>query len=135
MARKLGRGDTPSHIRNLLKAAVEKKSQNVVAREIGVGVAVVNRYLKGIGEPTTETLQKLADYFGMPVWVLRGEEAPAEVSEGLYRLAQPYVERYKKITGITELPEGFSMGLTYKDSEITSISINGVDVSESDLVK
>jgi transcriptional regulator with XRE-family HTH domain len=74
MARKPGRGNTPLRIQKMLEEAVKTKSQNVIARELGIGVAVVNRYLKGIGEPTTETLEKLADYFDVTVDFLRGKD-------------------------------------------------------------
>lgn len=73
MARKPGRGTTPPFVQDLLRIVVREKSQNVVAKEIGIGVAAVNRYLKGIGEPTSETYEKLAGYFGISVWHLRGE--------------------------------------------------------------
>lgn len=81
MPRKLGRGKTPTKIQNLLKMAVKDKSQNALAREIGIGVAVVNRYLKGIGEPTSEILKKLADYFGVSVFELRGDDT---LIDGMY---------------------------------------------------
>lgn len=72
MARKLGRGNTPLRIQKMLEDAVKKKSQNVIARELGIGVAAVNRYLKGIGEPTTETLKKFSDYFDVSIAELQG---------------------------------------------------------------
>ncbi|MBW4056794.1 MAG: helix-turn-helix transcriptional regulator [Proteobacteria bacterium] len=42
-------------------------------------LAAIGRYLKGIGEPTTATLQKLADYFKVPVWELRGIKGIADI--------------------------------------------------------
>jgi transcriptional regulator with XRE-family HTH domain len=68
-----GRGKTPELVVELLKEAVARKSQYAVAKETGLGLAVINRYLRGIGEPTAKTMEILADYFGKPVSVLRGE--------------------------------------------------------------
>jgi transcriptional regulator with XRE-family HTH domain len=68
-----GGGKTPSMVVELLKRKVEEKSQYAVSKETGLGLATINSYLKGIGEPTTKTLEKLADYFGVSVSVLRGE--------------------------------------------------------------
>jgi transcriptional regulator with XRE-family HTH domain len=65
---------TPHRVVELLKQAVEKKGQSGVSRETGLTQPAIHRYLKGIGEPSTKTLQKLADYFGVSVGFLRGEE-------------------------------------------------------------
>lgn len=67
-----GRGKTPEVVVELLKDAVAKKSQYAVSQETGLGLAVINRYLRGIGEPTQETLEKLAAYFKTSVAYLRG---------------------------------------------------------------
>ncbi len=64
---------TPTMVVSLLKKAVAEKGQSAVARETGLTQPAIHRYLKGIGEPTSKTLQKLADYFGVSVWELRGE--------------------------------------------------------------
>jgi transcriptional regulator with XRE-family HTH domain len=69
-----GCGLTPPRVKELLVEAVSKSSQAAVARESGITRLNLQRYLKGIGEPTTATLQKLADYFGVSVAYLRGEE-------------------------------------------------------------
>lgn len=69
-----GRGNTPERVVELLKKKVDEKSQYAVSKEIGLGLAVINRYLRGIGEPTQATLEKLAGYFGVSVAELRGEE-------------------------------------------------------------
>lgn len=63
---------TPERIVSLLRDAVAKSSQSAVARDTGLTQSAVNRYLKGIGEPTTATLEKLSDYFGESVEWLRG---------------------------------------------------------------
>lgn len=64
---------TPELVVELLKTAVEMKGQSGVARETGLTQSAIHRYLKGIGEPSTRTMQRLADYFGVSVWHLRGE--------------------------------------------------------------
>jgi transcriptional regulator with XRE-family HTH domain len=78
MSRKLGRGETPLRITELLKEEIKKKSQNAISRDSRVAVALINRYLKGIGEPTTATLEKLAMYFKRSVSYLRGYETDEE---------------------------------------------------------
>lgn len=73
MVRGAGSGKTPERVVTLLKAAVQGSSQSAVARATGVSLSKINRYLKGIGEPQTETLQQLADFFNVTVPYLRGE--------------------------------------------------------------
>ena len=68
---------TPAMVVELLKKAVAEKGQSGVAKETGLTQPAIHRYLKGIGEPGTKTLKKLADYFGVSVTVLRGESLPA----------------------------------------------------------
>jgi len=68
-----GRGKTPQLVVDLLKKAVAEKSQSAVSKETELGLAVINRYLRGIGEPTYATLEKLARYFGVSVVELRGD--------------------------------------------------------------
>jgi len=74
MARERGSGITPPRVVELLKKEVSDKSMLAVSKTTGLGLAAIGRYLKGIGEPTTATLQKLADYFGVTVAWLRGED-------------------------------------------------------------
>ncbi|MHB8121442.1 MAG: helix-turn-helix domain-containing protein [Desulfuromonadaceae bacterium] len=73
MAKRSGRGKTPDNVVKLLKDAVENSSQLDMSKALCVGVASINRYINGIGEPTQETLEKLADYFEVSVAWLRGE--------------------------------------------------------------
>jgi transcriptional regulator with XRE-family HTH domain len=56
----------------LIKDAVNKTSQSAVARETGLTQSAVGRYYKGIGEPTSATLEKLGAYFGVSAACLRG---------------------------------------------------------------
>lgn len=69
---------TPELVVELLKTAVGMKGQSGVARETGLTQSAIHRYLKGIGEPSTRTMQRLADYFGVSVSVLRGEGLASE---------------------------------------------------------
>jgi len=73
MTKGRGGGVTPPIVVEKLKEAVAAKSQSAVSRETGIPLFNIQRYLKGIGEPTSATLQKLADYFGVSVAYLRGE--------------------------------------------------------------
>lgn len=67
-------GKTPERVVTLITEAVAKSSQSAVARESGLGLLTVQRCLKGIGEPSQATLEKLAAYFDKTVAWLRGEE-------------------------------------------------------------
>ena len=69
-----GGGKTPERVVELLTGKVLEFGQSVVARETGLTRLTIQRYLKGIGEPTQATLKKLADYFGVSVAWLRGED-------------------------------------------------------------
>lgn len=68
-------GNTPERVRELLKEAVSKSSQAKVAEHSGLTRQTVQRYIQGIGEPSSKILQKLADYFGVSVWYLLGSSA------------------------------------------------------------
>lgn len=74
MGRGRGSSKTPDVLVKLLKDAVSRKSQSAVSRETGIGLAVINRYVRGIGEPTSKNLKILSDYFDVPVFELRGEK-------------------------------------------------------------
>lgn len=80
MARRSGRGETPTMVVDLLKHAVEKSSQAEMSRILGVGVATINRFVHGVGEPTQETMERLAGYFSKTVAELRGQELPGGAS-------------------------------------------------------
>lgn len=79
MVRERGSGITPPRVVELLREVVSEKSILAVTRSTGLGLAAIDRYLKGIGEPTTATLQKLATFFGVSVaWLRGGEVGPLE---------------------------------------------------------
>jgi hypothetical protein len=73
VVRERGSGVTPERVVELLKEEVEKASILAVSQSTGLGLAAIGRYLKGVGEPTTATLEKLAAYFGTTIPYLRGE--------------------------------------------------------------
>lgn len=73
MTKGSGSGKTPERVIELLKKAVAEKGQSAVARESGLTQSAVHRYLSGLGEPSTSTLQKLADFFEVTVTFLRGD--------------------------------------------------------------
>lgn len=73
MVRERGSGVTPPRVVELLTKEVSEKSMLAVSKATGIGLAAIGRYLKGVGEPTTKTLQKLAEYFKVSVPWLRGD--------------------------------------------------------------
>ena len=75
-----GGGKTPERLVQLMKGAVEKSSQSAVARATGLTQPAVGRYIKGIGEPTQASLEKLAAYFRVSVAWLRGEPESREIT-------------------------------------------------------
>jgi transcriptional regulator with XRE-family HTH domain len=71
--RERGSGKTPETVVKLLTEAVSKTSLLAVSKQTGLGIAAISRYIKGIGEPTQASLEKLATYFDVPVLFLRGD--------------------------------------------------------------
>lgn len=70
--RETGSGITPENLVCALNNELKNKSLNSIAKATGVGISALHRYQRGIGEPTTSTLEKLSDYFGVSVTWLRG---------------------------------------------------------------
>jgi len=68
-----GGGVTYPRVVKLLTEAAAEKGQRAVAREAGIALLSVQRYIKGESEPSLITLRKLAAYFGKPITWLRGE--------------------------------------------------------------
>ena len=67
-----GGGKTPARVVELINNAVKESSQVIVASGIGITRLTVQNYMKGIGEPSQATLEKLAAYFVKSVAWLRG---------------------------------------------------------------
>lgn len=82
MTQGAGTGKTPERVVELLRTAVVESSQSALARVTGVNQAAIGRYLKGVGEPNTATLEKLAKYFNCSVAELRGEPELIQVRFG-----------------------------------------------------
>ncbi|MDD2500773.1 MAG: helix-turn-helix transcriptional regulator [Geobacter sp.] len=82
MARERGSGKTPERVVKLLVDEVDAKSILAIHKATGIGLAAIGRYLKGIGEPTTATLEKLAKYFNVTVAWLRGEDIASSKTAG-----------------------------------------------------
>lgn len=68
-----GGGKTPQKIVELLTEAVKNSSQSHIAKETGLTRLSVQRYLKGIGEPSVATLDKLSTYFKVSPAELMGD--------------------------------------------------------------
>lgn len=71
MTRETGNGKTPQKVVDELNKKLLETSLNAISKATGVGVSALHRYQRGIGEPTTATLNKLAPYFGKSVMYLR----------------------------------------------------------------
>lgn len=71
----MGRGGakTPDQVVRLINDEVAKLGQNATARAIGLPLRSVQKYMQGISEPTQASLDKLSDYFQVPVSWLRGD--------------------------------------------------------------
>ena len=67
-----GGGGTPKRLVELLNKVVFESSQSEVARKTGLTQSAIGRYIRGIGEPSQATLQKLANYFEVHVAWLQG---------------------------------------------------------------
>lgn len=79
VARGRGGGKTPEKVMCLLQEEVSKTSQAATARATGLTLQTVQRYIKGIGEPSQATLEKLAAYFRVSVaWLRGGSVGPLE---------------------------------------------------------
>ena len=107
MAKAGGEGKTPEFLVELIRRAVAEKSKSVVARESGLALLTVQRYLKGIGEPSKATLEKLAAYFGVSVAWLQGEFLAGKHGGVAFMLAEPTAICAKCGGRLQPSPEGF----------------------------
>lgn len=102
MARETGSGITPENLVTVLNNELKSKSLNSISKATGVGISALHRYQRGVGEPTTSTLEKLSDYFKVSVAWLRGDSPMSYEDEQQYYDLQPmfekdYIERKKII--------------------------------------
>jgi transcriptional regulator with XRE-family HTH domain len=84
MARETGSGITPENLVIALNIELKNKSLNSISKAAGVGISALHRYQRGIGEPTTSTLERLSDYFKVSVAWLRGDSPMTYEDEQLY---------------------------------------------------
>lgn len=75
VARGRGGGKTPERVVKLIRDAVAESSQAKVALATGQTRLTIQRYMQGIGEPSQATLEKLARYFKVSVFYLRGQRS------------------------------------------------------------
>jgi DNA-binding phage protein len=64
-----GAGLTPIWIVELLQIVVAQSNLSEASKAIGISHSMLHRYLRGQGEPTLSTLQKLADYTGQQITI------------------------------------------------------------------
>lgn len=83
MGRPPGKIKTFPRVVELLTAAVKEKGQKTIEAETKLSQSMISRYLKGEGEPSQATLEKLAAYFGVTVAWLRGGESPLDLLENV----------------------------------------------------
>ncbi len=62
-ARYKGKTKTPDLVIQLLSDEVKRTSQNAISRATGLPLKSVQKYLLGITEPTSSSLQRLANHF------------------------------------------------------------------------
>lgn len=129
---------TPPMVTKLLKKAIETKSQNAISRETGIPLLSIQLYLKGIGEPTTKTLRKLAEYFGVSVTELRGE-FKFRLDKKLIRdiLARDPLDRYNNIPHFDnneETKDYFAILSRVVKSNLESIKDTLEAINKEDLV-
>lgn len=74
-----GRSATYPKVVELLKRRVSEIGQRAVARESGLSLKAIQRYLAGNSEPTQASLEKLSKYFNVSVAELRGEDAVVDL--------------------------------------------------------
>lgn len=125
MVRGLGSGKTPEKVIQLLQEAVKKSSQSAIARETGIPLAKINRYIRGIGEPQTETLRQLADYFGVSVAELRGEHSSDKPV--LLQFVSEVVSRY----GV----DAVAMRIGLDRAVLEKFASGNVEINDEELLK
>jgi transcriptional regulator with XRE-family HTH domain len=103
MARETGSGKTPENLVLVLNDELKNKSLNSISKATGVGISALHRYQRGIGEPTTATLERLSDHFRVSVAWLRGDSPMRHEDEQEYYNFLPgfekdYEERNKALS-------------------------------------
>lgn len=88
----MGKETFPKVVELLKNEVPTNISRNEFCRVTGINRNSFDRYVAGLGEPTTATLLKLADYFGTTVAYLRGEENLARPSLEFYRMFKDFLD-------------------------------------------
>jgi len=99
-----GGGKTPKRVVEKIQNEVARIGQNATARAIGIPLRSVQKYLEGKSEPTTATLETLAEYFGVSIAYLRGEaEVQAYNAKGTWvqEIVDEEAEDIEKLTDET----------------------------------
>lgn len=107
MTKGRGAGKTPAKVVELINAAIAEKSLRSISKATGLGLAALSRYAQGVGEPTQATLSKLADYFNVPVDLLRDDvrvHKYMDLSRDEYKAkkAEELENGYKKYGGVVK---------------------------------
>lgn len=91
-------GKTFPKVMELLSREVPAKiSRNAFCRAAGINPNSFDRYKAGISEPTTATLQKMADYFEVDIDYLR--------DTGVYRNTDLSLEQAQTLAGVMNSAE------------------------------
>lgn len=87
---------TPERVVIEVAGAVAKLGQNGFAKDVGLPLRSVQKYLKGEAEPTQATLEKLAKYFNKPVWWFREDhrEWQIETSKNDVKILKDLLELF-----------------------------------------
>ena len=125
MAKGRGGGKTPEKVVQLINKAIANKGQSVLEQETGLSHSMISRYKRGVGEPSTSTLQILADYFGVSIWELRGDVSSNDVNidqirlmHNLQSMLKGFLEYKEEIPGW--LADGFrDVAETFSATQIT----------------
>ena len=72
----------------------KKKTQTDIAKYLGITVSAYGNYELGQRQPTPETLQKLADYFGVSVDYLLGRDINPIMDRPESQIAENYIKQY-----------------------------------------
>lgn len=138
---------TPDRVIELLRSAVEASSQSAVARETDLRLYSIQRYLKGIGEPSQATLEKLARYFKTSVAYLRGESTSRrknkhiddlqhEETPVLIKMADDLINAYHIVPdGLKQTLMIFIVGLQEDIDEILHERVAGMEPENEEMIK
>lgn len=120
-----------------------KRSQEEVSEKIGISRARLSHYETGRSEPDTETLQKIADVFGVTIDFLLGRDTSttyidsetAETIRNLMESKQLDYIQLRELLGMTKMEyQEFKWGHVYLSDEQLNKLENFLGVSRDDLL-